>query len=357
MHIVHVLNKATVTSSAINVMNCSVNRGCSVSLITSSIESEALGAISSKLDIYILKNNLTSLKGLNELYLLVKKINPSILHSQHAKTGAIISIIAKLLKIPSLIENGAQRDNYNFINRILFTFAEMMSTQTVYVSNSVKKSLSSFEKKLVKFSKSKVIYYGIDVPFIKISKANILRKKYSISNDSILICHTGRFVEVKRQIEILNIFSKIIKIYNGNAQLLMCGDGPLKSRLVNEVERLKINDYVIFTGMINRDDIYTLLSISDYFIMLSKTEGHSLSLLEAMAYDSTPILSMIDSFIETVPDDIAIYIPQEGLEDSKLENKLLSTNKKSAQDYYKSRYNEGTMIDSYHKLYSELIVR
>ena len=90
MHIVHVLNKASVTSSAINVMNCSVNRGCSVSLITSSIEPEALRAISSKLDIYILKNNLTSLEGLNELYLLVKKINPSILHSQHAKTGAII---------------------------------------------------------------------------------------------------------------------------------------------------------------------------------------------------------------------------------------------------------------------------
>lgn len=355
MHITHVLNRASLTASAINIINCSLKDGYKVSLITQSIDPKFLNLVSLGLNINILKNPFLSYRGLIELYNLVKEINPSVLHCHHAKSGLLVVIICRFLKIPSLVEIGAQRQNYSLVNRILFNLVQMIANQTVFVSNSVKKSLNFIEKIITKSSNSKVIYYGVDVPSIGTNEQRLFKNKYSLNDGSVIVSHTGRFVPVKRQLEILKIFAEILKIYNGDAKLLIAGDGPLKEELNRETERLKIENSVIFLGMIERTEIYTMLSISDYFIMMSKTEGHSLSLLEAMAYDCIPLLSNIDSFNETISSECAIFIPKEGLSFLEFKKLLKIEKQQSSREFYKSKYSEGIMLDAYYKLYEELV--
>ena len=73
----------------------------------------------------------------------------------------------------------------------------------------------------------------------------------------------------------------ITLLNNKNVHFLICGDGPEKKRLEALARELKVDEQIHFLGY--RDDIKSLLSISDCFLFSSFQEGLPRSLMEAMA--------------------------------------------------------------------------
>src|SRR6185503_332310 len=65
------------------------------------------------------------------------------------------------------------------------------------------------------------------------------------------------------------------------ARLALAGDGPLAAELGAQAASLGLGDRVIFLG--GRKDVPELLGAADGFLSGSLSEGHPLSLLEAMA--------------------------------------------------------------------------
>lgn len=121
------------------------------------------------------------------------------------------------------------------------------------------------------------------------------RKSNGIPLDSKIIGHVGRFVPVKNQKFLVNVFLEYKKL-DPNAKLFLIGSGPLESELKNLVG--ENNDDILFLG--NRNDVNKLLSVMDYFVFPSLYEGMPVSVVEAQASGLPIVMS------DTVPSEVAI---------------------------------------------------
>lgn|SRR3989338_8951044 len=66
-------------------------------------------------------------------------------------------------------------------------------------------------------------------------------------------------------------------------KLLIIGDGPLKESLKFKVKSLKLQNNVIFVGLISHGDLPIYLKIADVFVRPARSEGLGSAFLEAMA--------------------------------------------------------------------------
>jgi len=350
LHIVHILNRFSITASALDQIKLSLRDGHKISLIIGKSDNINLNKDFKNLNLIELKGDFFSFDSYKELLNIIKNIHPDIIHTHHGKSGFVATLVGKKLKIPTLIEDGAQRDNYTLPSRILFTLTEILSDKVVFVSKAVQNSLSWIEKLLINQKKCKVIYYGVDTPKVNDEEKKRIKNKFNIKENEKIITHTGRMVPVKQQDKIIEIFSKMLKKDN-HLKLLIVGDGPLKEKLFKQVKNLKIENNVIFTGLVQREEVYSILSISDYFIMLSKTEGHSVSLLEAMSYGAIPILSKIESFQETISDNLAVFVDENNYNIDEIFKKLNQIQKDEVKEFYNNRYSEKIMMEEYYNFY------
>jgi len=101
-----------------------------------------------------------------------------------------------------------------------------------------------------------------------------------------VITHISNFRKVKRIPDIVKIFYKIQQEIP--ARLMMVGDGPEKEKAERLCHELGISEKVIFFG--NSNEIDTILSYSDLFLLPSETESFGLAALEAMA-SGVPVIS------------------------------------------------------------------
>jgi glycosyltransferase EpsD len=77
---------------------------------------------------------------------------------------------------------------------------------------------------------------------------------------------------------------------------LIAGDGPLKRKLTNQIEKLKISNNVFLLGY--RKDIPELISISDLVVSTSKQEGLPINILEALHLNKIVLMSKVRGHID-----------------------------------------------------------
>lgn len=105
-----------------------------------------------------------------------------------------------------------------------------------------------------------------------------IRKNLKIDNNQFLIGHVGRFSQQKNQIELIDIFSELLKI-NTEFMLLLIGDGELKSKVIEKCRQNKISDKVIILD--SKSNIYEYYQAMDLFVMPSLFEGLPIVGIEA----------------------------------------------------------------------------
>ena len=78
-------------------------------------------------------------------------------------------------------------------------------------------------------------------------------------------------------------FKKIVR-HAPDIYLVIGGDGPLKSKLMNLTNRLDLNDCINFIGFVHEDKLPNYYQMADLFVLPTKElEGFGLVTLEAMA--------------------------------------------------------------------------
>lgn len=143
------------------------------------------------------------------------------------------------------------------------------------VSNSLKKETLAY------FNVHKtiqVIPNFIDSSLYSLKENKRLKKKIAPKNEKIII-HISNFRKVKRVDDVIRIFYNIQD--KEPAILLMIGDGPDRLKAESLSRELKIDHLVRFMGKVK--SVEEFLSISDLFLLPSKTESFGLVALEAMA--------------------------------------------------------------------------
>jgi len=105
------------------------------------------------------------------------------------------------------------------------------------------------------------------------------RKEFGIQNEFVL-GHIGNFYEPKNHGFLIDAFAAFHKL-QPNSRLLLAGAGPDVDLMVEKVNRLQLQDAVIFAG--RQTDVERIYQALDVFVMPSLWEGLPLVLLEAQA--------------------------------------------------------------------------
>lgn len=136
-----------------------------------------------------------------------------------------------------------------------------------------------FPKKYLK--KIFILKNGIDSKKFKfnVEKRKELRKKLLLEN-SFVLGHIGRMVDIKNHRFIIEIF-KEIKLIIPESKLLLIGTGPLENELKKYVKNLNLEKDVLFLGV--KTDVENYLQVMDIFLFPSKFEGLGIVGVEAQA--------------------------------------------------------------------------
>jgi len=173
-----------------------------------------------------------------------------------------------------------------------------------------------------------------------------------------IVTHISNFRKVKRIPDIIKIFFKIQQSIP--AKLMMVGDGPEKEKAERLCEELGISDKVIFFG--NSNEIDSILSYSDLFLLPSETESFGLAALEAMAW-SVPVISSNSGGLPEVNfDGVSGYLSDVGNIDEMAANAItilsnndtLATFKENALSVAK-QFDIKNILPLYETLYQEAI--
>lgn len=160
---------------------------------------------------------------------------------------------------------------------------KLLKYPTDYFACSFDAADFKFPKKIICEKKYKVIKNGINLEKFSfdINARQEYRKNFNIEDDFVII-NVGRMTEQKNQLFLIDIMNVIVNQYNNkNIKLIIIGDGPLKSFILDRVNNYRLNDNIIILS--NRNDINELLSASDLFVFPSIYEGLGIVAIEAQA--------------------------------------------------------------------------
>ena len=151
----------------------------------------------------------------------------------------------------------------------------------VVFSNNMKNQISSA---IGNASAVDIVHPGVNEKFSPIENASQIHKEFNIPEDKKIFLFVGRVVQEKNVRMLLEAFSLSD---NGNAVLLIVGDGDDRKYLEDRAKALNIDDKVIFTGI--RRDTERFYREADFFVLPSYYESFGNVILEALA-SGTPVI-------------------------------------------------------------------
>lgn len=187
-----------------------------------------------------------------------------------------IEAVCKGIRVLLLSHNagassGSSSKLLNCINRIRFPFD---SVELAAVSDKAGRWMFGQDRSFV------VLNNGVDTCKYKFSANDraVVRNELGVSSECEIVLHVGAFRPQKNHGFVVEVFYEYLK-RSPNALLLLVGDGELKHRIYEDVEKLGIKENVMFLGV--RNDVNRILSASDKFLFPSFYEGFPISLIEA----------------------------------------------------------------------------
>lgn len=204
------------------------------------------------------------------------------IHCHPIFSSSYISIFKKRYNIEHIIQHShtSQYSSHTFgkiRNKFLLSLADHNITEYAACSP---EALLLFSKKSINKKKSVIIPNSIDYNIFKYSqtKRNYIRNMYSISSETIVLGHVGRFSKEKNHKLLIDIFKEYHK-NNPQSILLLVGDGPLKKEIIAMIRKNALEKSIILVGRVNNVEDY--YSAMDIFIFPSLFEGFGLSTIEA----------------------------------------------------------------------------
>jgi len=314
-------------------------------------------------------NIIKDLKAFFDIWRIIKKYNPLIVHTHSSKAGLMGRLAAKLAGTPIIVHTPHGHVFFGYFGpfktKLFIIFEKLASRITdkvVALTNREKEDHILF--KIAEEDKFSVIYSGIELNALKESSSGEkqnLKKELGIPENSLIVGTAGRLVPVKGP-EFLVKASKYIISKYPDTYFMFTGDGTLEHDLKRKALEMGISDNIIFLGW--RDDLAKIISIYDIFVLPSLNEGMGRVLVEAMALGKSIVASNIGGIPDLVihgkngflvppknPKELAKYI-QILLEDEKKREKMGLAGKEMSLNF-----SAENMVEKIAELYEELLIR
>src|SRR5665647_2336960 len=132
--------------------------------------------------------------------------------------------------------------------------------------------------------KVETVYNAVEP--VKMSQDVVVNKGF----DEKVVTFLGRITLQKGPEYFIEAAYKVLKVMP-NVRFVMAGSGDMMERMMRRAASLKITDRFHFTGFLKGKDVFTLLDMSDVYIMPSVSEPFGISPLEAMQSNVPVIIS------------------------------------------------------------------
>jgi glycosyltransferase involved in cell wall biosynthesis len=243
------------------------------------------------------------------LYSRLKKTHYLLIHAHWLiPQGCICAFINMLLgrKAPALICTSHGGDLYA-LNNFFFTRIKKWTiercTHFCVVSSAMKKVAMNMG---VNADKISVMPMGVDL-------ANEFKPVPEIKRNDQKLIFVGRLVEKKGVSVLIEAMARVIKKVP-DAELLIVGDGPLRTTLEQKVKELGLHGHVQFLGSVPHHQLPELFSSAGIAVVPSiidsagDQEGLGLVVVEAMGCGCAVIASSLDAIRDVMDTDTGIFV-------------------------------------------------
>lgn len=147
----------------------------------------------------------------------------------------------------------------------------------VYQKGNNRKQLTRYQNKLMPFVYNRMPQRIAATP----EQRNYTRSQYNIPPNAVVGVFCGRFEREKGLAYLLDAFKRMHDSWPEAFHMLMVGGGAYLTKFKNTIESHGLSRVVHCVG--EKKDVKPFLTASDFFIMPSLHENHSIALLEAIA--------------------------------------------------------------------------
>ncbi|MDD5655286.1 MAG: glycosyltransferase, partial [Candidatus Omnitrophica bacterium] len=227
----------------------------------------------------------------NGLPRLLKRFKPDIIHSQHPfLLGDTALRASAMLNKPviftyhTLYEKnthyflGGSKTFTNFVIRLSIGYARLCD-RVIAPSQSIADFL---RKKGVAAKQIDVIPTGIDNEYFKGGERSAFRKFFGIPGEAFVVGTVSRIVSEKNVIFLAKAVAEFLK-RDDQAYFVIVGEGALLERVRSLLEKAKIMERVVLTGVLTGKKLVHAYAAMDVFAFASRSETQGLILAEAMA--------------------------------------------------------------------------
>ena len=263
---------------------------------------------------FAFKDRRFAYRGFTKALEIAKQYQLDIIHTQTEFSLGLLGIwIARELKIPVIHTYHTQYEDYvHYIAKGMLIRPSMVKylvrgflhdvDGVICPSEIVRDLLSKYKVKVEK----RVIPTGIELakferPEIKEENLAALRLKLGIKEDEKMLLSLSRISYEKNIQAVLAAFAQVLK-EEDKVKLVVAGDGPYLDSLKEQAVQLRIQNQVIFTGMIAPSETALYYKAADFFISASTSETQGLTYLESLA-SGTPVIAHGNPYLDNLISD------------------------------------------------------
>lgn len=189
--------------------------------------------------------------------------------------------------------------DYGVRNQALMLFTLRAFRRVVFCSRAAHDSFPRLWRWMVR-DRWRVVQNGADLERVD----RVLAGSTPPNRDRFTVLSVGRLEKVKDPQAVVDAFSAGA---DPDDRLVFIGTGAQESAVAARAGELGLEDRVLFTGLIARDDVFRRCAAADVFVSASHGEGLPVAVMEAMGAACPVVLSDIPPHRELVDD--ADFIP------------------------------------------------
>lgn len=235
-----------------------------------------------------------------ELWRIIRKEKPDVLHLNSSKVGAVGAVIGKLARVKRIIFTAHgfvfndPRPKWQIAALTLITkFAARFQDIIVCVSEYDRKR--ALEKHIAPKDKFIVIQNGIDPHTLRLLSRKEARAHFLIDEKEFVVGTIANFYKTK---SLDTLVFAALSAHEFPVKFVIIGDGPERKKVEALVEKYKLKKKFLIAGTVPDASLY--LKAFDVFALPSKKEGLPYALLEAMSAKLPCIVSGAGGMPEAV---------------------------------------------------------
>jgi glycosyltransferase involved in cell wall biosynthesis len=222
---------------------------------------------------------------------IVKKEKIDILNSHHRFSGIVCNLYAYFRKIQVISTVHEIKNDKAFLSRLTIGKSAIVYSQMV--KHHLEEVCGLHPERIF------LVPMGISIQKPELDTITQVRASLGLVENLPVVTCIARLSEEKGCATYIQAIAKVVEAgYQG--QFILVGDGPLRKNLIKLTYNLNIDKYVTITGW--REDVYSIMAISDFLVLPSLSEAIGITILEGFYFDKPTIASRVGGIPEIVQD-------------------------------------------------------